>query len=185
MNTGLISLRYVRALYDYAKAENAEQVVYNISKDLIRVFSENGHIKFILSHPLMRKNEKKILLYQILEKYDCPVFVKFIDLVLRHNREDFLQLFLLRYIDYYQELHHILSGKLVTSVEIDDATEKKLLKIFDIHEHATLEIEKIIDSEMLGGFLLEVHQLRWDATVASQLKKIKSEFKEYNSRSLS
>lgn len=185
MNTGLISLRYARALYDYAKQENVEKTVYSLSKDLIRVFSENVNMNLILAHPLMSKSEKRTLLVSVVEKYDCPVFVKFIDIVLNNNRENRLQLFLLKFVDYYQELNHIYSGKLVTSIKIDDDTEKKLFEFFDLQDHTTLEIKKIVDPEILGGFLLEVHQLRWDATVATQLKKIKSEFNDYNSRSLS
>lgn len=185
MNQGLISLRYARALYDYAKQEKAEEAVYSLSKDLIRLFSENENLKMILAHPLMKKSDKRALLLNIVKKHDCPVFVKFIDIVLQNNRENRLQLFLLKYLEYYRELHHIYSGKLITSIELDDDAEEKLFKIFDLQDHITLEVEKIVDPEILGGFMLEVHQLRWDATVASHLKIIKSEFKELNSRSLS
>ena len=185
MNQGLISMRYTRALYDFAKQEQAEETVYRLSKDLIRMFSESDKLKSLLAHPLMAKSEKKTLLLNILNNYDCPVFVKFIDLVLNNNRENQLQLFLLKFIDYYRELKHIYAGKLITSTELSEDVEKRLFKVFDLQDHITLEIEKIVDPEILGGFLLEVHQLRWDATVISQLKKIKSEFKEHNSKSLS
>ncbi len=185
MNQGLISMRYARALYDFAKQEQAEETVYNLSKDLIHVFSENNEIKLLLAHPLMAKSKKRALLLSIVDKYDCPVFVKFVDLVLNNNRENHLQLFLLKFVDYYRELNHIYAGKLITSIELGAEVEKRLFKVFDIKDHITLEIEKIVDPEILGGFMLEVHQLRWDATVVSQLKKIKSEFKEQNSRSLS
>ncbi len=185
MNQGLISMRYARALYDFAKQEQVEETVYSLSKDLIRVFSENENMKLILAHPLMAKSKKRALLLSIVDKYNCPVFVKFIDLVLNNNREDHLQLFLLKFVDYYRELNHIYAGKLVTTIKLDDETEKRLFKVFDLQDHITLEIEKIVDPEILGGFMLEVHQLRWDASVASQLKKIKSEFKEHNSKSLS
>lgn len=185
MNQGLISMRYARALYDSAKQEQAEETVYSLSKDLIRVFSENDKMKMLLAHPLMAKSEKKALLLSILDKYDCPIFVKFIDLVLSNNRENRLQLILLKFVDYYRDLNHIYAGKLITSIELNKDVETRLFKVFDLQDHITLEIEKIVDPEILGGFLLEVHQLRWDATVISQLKKIKSEFKEYNSKSLS
>ena len=114
MNQGLISLRYARALYDYAKQEHAEEAVYALSQDLIRVFSENENLKMILAHPLMKKSEKKALLLNVVEKYNCPVFVKFIDIVLNNNREGRLQLFLLKYVDHYQELNNIYSGNYIT-----------------------------------------------------------------------
>ena len=70
---------YARGLYDSAKQEEAEETVYSLTKDLIRVFSENDKMKMLLAHPLMAKSEKKALLLSILDKYDCPIFVKFID----------------------------------------------------------------------------------------------------------
>ena len=62
MNQGLISMRYTRALYDFAKQEQAEETVYRLSKDLIRMFSESDKLKSLLAHPLMAKSEKKTLL---------------------------------------------------------------------------------------------------------------------------
>jgi len=46
----------------------------------------------------------------------------------------------------------------------------------------TLELEKVIDPAIMGGFILEVEDVRWDASILGQLTRIRNEFIERNRR---
>jgi F-type H+-transporting ATPase subunit delta len=43
-------------------------------------------------------------------------------------------------------------------------------------------MEKRIDPELIGGFVLELDNLRWDASLSGELKKISGKLTELNRR---
>ena len=45
-----------------------------------------------------------------------------------------------------------------------------------------LELEKIVDPSILGGFILELDFIRWDASLIRQLNSIKQQYIERNRR---
>jgi len=46
----------------------------------------------------------------------------------------------------------------------------------------TIEMEKVIDPEIIGGFMFEVDFVRWDASISGQLRRIKKEYIEKNNK---
>jgi F-type H+-transporting ATPase subunit delta len=67
---------------------------------------------------------------------------------------------------------------LTTAIEIDATIEDHLMAMIEKQTHGTLELEKNVDSEILGGFMIEVDNLRWDATLKNELRSIKNKLIE-------
>jgi F-type H+-transporting ATPase subunit delta len=110
------------------------------------------------------------------------VFIKFIDLLLTNDREDCLQSIMLQYQELYRRSKNILHGKLITAVEIDDITRDTLIKSIETKVKGTLEVEKIVDPSILGGFILELDFVQWNASLSRQLNDIKKQYIERNRR---
>ena len=91
---------------------------------------------------------------------------------------------MLKYIDLYRKQKNIHSGKLTTATNVESVTEKRLISMIEKQTGGTVEIEKIIDPSILGGFLFEVDFVRMDASLAGQLQRIKNEYLEKNQRSM-
>lgn len=86
------------------------------------------------------------------------------------------------YIDLYREDKNILIGKLMTAVpspKLEDYLKKSLSKS---NNNATIELDTKVDSELIGGYIVEVAGYRMDASVANQLKRVKQQFIAKNRR---
>ena len=103
-------------------------------------------------------------------------------MLLLNNREDCLQSIMLEYQEQYRKSKNILRGKLITAVEIDKPTTQSLIASIEGKVKGNLELEKIIDPKILGGFILEVDFYRWDASLMGQLNRIKKQYIERNRR---
>ena len=67
--------------------------------------------------------------------------------------------------------------------ELKDAeTEKRILEMIRRKTASSVEMEKRIDPELIGGFVLELDNLRWDASLSGELKKISGKLTELNRR---
>lgn len=184
MNTGLISTRYARALYDSAKKQNAEDIVYEILRDAVKKLQKSDQLEKILHQPLLSKRQKRVYFDSALRLQPVLVLNKFIDIVFKNGREALLTFIFLKYFDIYREEKNILSGKLITASEVASKTEKKLIGFLESVTNGTLEMERQINPSIIGGFILEVNHQRWDASVSGQLKMLRNKFTEQNSKTI-
>lgn len=182
MNTGLISVRYATALLEFAKETNSVEAVYGEVKLLTLMFSKMGELRLVLENPVMPVAEKRKLILNAAGGKTSKTFEEFTELLLNNKREVQVQNIMLKFIDLYRAQKNIRYGKLTTALDVDAATEKRLISLVTDQVGGTLELEKVVDPEILGGFKLEVDNVRWDASISSQLKRIKNEYIERNRR---
>jgi len=184
MNTGLIPVRYATALLEFASVSNEQDRVYTEVKAIAQSFFQFSELRTVLDNPVLAKVEKRKIVIMAAGGKVCKPFEKFLDLLLENNREVHLQSIALKFIDLYRKQKNIHYGKLTTAATVDPATEKKLMKLVESHTGGTIEMEKIIDSNILGGFMFEVDFVRWDASVSGQLCRIRKEYIEKNKKTV-
>lgn len=182
MNIGLISVRYARALLKFAENNNVETEIYEQAKFLQNIFANTKALHTALDNPLIPKAKKRQFIITASGEGISDVFIKFIDLLLENNRQDCLQSIMIQYQELYNESKNILRGKLITAVEIDDTTMSHLKNSVEHKVEGELELEKIVDPSILGGFILELDFIRWDASLIRQLNSIKQQYIERNRR---
>jgi F-type H+-transporting ATPase subunit delta len=182
MNTGLIPVRYATALLDFASISDLQDRVYTEAKAVTKSYFQFSELRTVLDNPVLAKVEKRKIIILAAGGDICKPFEKFIDLLLENNREKHLLSIALKYIDLFRKQKNIHYGKLTTASSINAATEKKLMAMVENTTGGTIEMEKIIDPEILGGFLFEVDFVRWDASISGQLRRIKKEYIEKNNK---
>ncbi len=179
MNTGMIPVRYATALLSFASENKQEDIVYEKAKTLVRNFAEQPRVRAAIENPVLSYRIKKKLMLAAAGTTTDTVFDTFIDLLHKNNREAFLQVIMLKYIDLYRIKNDIYAGKLITASKIDALTEKKMTSIIESQKTGKLEMQKSVDPDLIGGFILEVDNTRWDASVKRQLQTIKNELAIY------
>ena len=120
MDIGIVSMRYAKALIEYAKGTGAEDRVYHELRMLERSFRKHPDLREALDNPILRTKEKFALICTaaVGNGEVSREFSRFIALVLRNRREYYLQYICLTYLDLYRKLKHIGVGKLITSVPV-------------------------------------------------------------------
>lgn len=180
MNTGLIGARYATALLEFAKQSNSGEQIYAEAKKVSASFFQLSQLKPVLENPVMPKAEKKKLILMAAGGNVSSTFDRFVDLLLENDREYHLQIIVLKFIDLYRAENDIHYGKLTTATAVNELTEKRMIAMVSKETGGTLEIEKIINPTILGGFTFEVDFKRWDASVSGQLNTIRKEYTEKN-----
>ena len=176
MNEGLVSQRYATALYDFASNNNDETTVYDEAKLLAAQFSSQPELRVALASPAISKADKQKLIITAAGGSVSDTFRKFISLVLANEREKKLQYIALKYIELYRENKNIYAGKITLAGKIDKTIEDRLISVIAKYTGRTLELEKQIVPEIIGGFILEVDNYRWDGSIRQRLEKIRREF---------
>lgn len=184
MDSGALSMRYAKALFRFAVERKKEELVYKeallISKNLLH----NEDLKRALVSPILLKEEKRRLMVMatVGEGEISFEFSRFIDLILEQRRESYLLFIVLMYIDLYRKANHIGTARLITAVPVDKEVAARVKSTSSSKLHAKMELETVVDPKIEGGFIFDINGYRLDASVATQLKRVKKQFIDKNKR---
>jgi F-type H+-transporting ATPase subunit delta len=78
----------------------------------------------------------------------------------------------LKYMDFYYESKNLAIVRLTTAFPLERDLENKLILSIKNLIHKDLMVEKKVEPNIIGGFILEIGDLRWDGSISRQLKKI-------------
>ena len=105
MDIGIVSMRYAKALMEYAKSMGAEDTLYKEFCMLDRSFRKHPDLRMALENPILTIREKLTLICTAAVG-DAPAgreFARFMTLVLKNRRENFLQYICLSFLDFVPE----------------------------------------------------------------------------------
>ncbi len=184
MDIGIVSMRYAKALIEYGKDTNTAAVLYEEMSMLSRNLNVFPELRSTLDNPILSIRDKFSLICTaaVGSLNVSREFSRFITLVLRNHRENFLQFICISFLGMYRQMEHIGVGKLITAVPVDQETGERIRRSAGVVLHVKMELETEVDPAIDGGFIFDYDDYRLDASVATQLKRVKQQFIEKNRR---
>ena len=181
---GIISMRYAKALMGFAKDKGTEDVLYRQCKALSETFSKCPDFRAALENPVLPTDEKYSLVCAAAVgngKVDAT-FADFIKLVLRNRREKLLQYMCLSFMDLYRQSKRIGVARLITAVPVSQKVADRIRNSASSMLHARMELQTEVNPALEGGFIFDINDYRLDASIATQLKRVKQQFIDKNRR---
>jgi len=162
-------------LYNYAFERGSDKEIYRQALLLSQILTDNKSIKSVLANPVADKKVKQEILFSLSKQKIHSDLEKFILFLFDKKREIFINEIFHRYIELYREKNNIHFGKLITASVINKDTEEEIVSVMSKKINGQLEIESHTDQKLTGGFILEVDNIRCDASVKGKLQRVKKE----------
>ena len=171
MNVGTISMRYARALLLYATEQGVEDVIYKNMSQLVHTLDYVRELPVLLHAPVLTAEERVKIICEAVDGDE--VFEQFARLVVKEGREEFLFFIAHSYMTLYRRAKGILSVAFTTAKPVSDA-------LIAQSSGAKVEMNNIVDSSIIDGFIYEANSIRVDASVRGELHKIRKRLVEQN-----
>jgi len=179
MDIGVISVRYARALLKSATDAKLEDAVYQHMQLLAKSYIEVPQLRQTIDNPMLSKEKKEMLLLTAMGGKGASALTKaFIALVLKEDRENMVQFMANSYVTLYRKQKNVIRGKLTTAVAVAPETEQKMRQMVERRTQGFVEFETEVDTDIVGGFVLEYDTYRMDASVQSKLRDILNTLKK-------
>ena len=172
MRVSLLAKRYAAALFDLALEKKIQDKVLDDMNLISEVLSENKELKHILSNPVINSSKKVKLLVAVFEKHVTKLTLEFFKLLIKKNRESYLDGITAAYLEIYREHYGILPLTLVTAYKTTKATKDTIVKKVKEATQKNIELEEIIDDDIIGGFIINYDDYQYDASIKTQLNKL-------------
>ncbi|MFN2260562.1 MAG: ATP synthase F1 subunit delta [Psychroflexus sp.] len=164
--------RYAKATIELAIEAKTDKALYEDFISINATIQNNKSLKLMLSSPLIELSKKSAVLKEIF-KDSNDLILKLIDALAENNRIEILQMICEEYVNHYKTLNNIQNAQVVTAVPMNKVIETKVQnKIKEITGY-TATLENQVDEKILGGFILKLNDLQFDASVSRSLSNFK------------
>lgn len=186
MNEGLIPKRYAKALHKFACEKGADLGLYRLMGNLGRSFADNPTLDSIVANPFVGDEEKIGLLMTAAAVSVTPgkedtrdekaesAYADFLKLLRQNRRLPIAKAIARAYCDIFRKENKIYRVTVVSAKPLDDPEQRRLMKLIESHlRGGKMEYAFSTDSELIGGFTVDIDNERLDASVKNELKQLR------------
>jgi ATP synthase, F1 delta subunit len=174
MDAGIISHRYAKAFYLFAVQRNEEDRLREELKILSEHFPSIPLLQKTLDDPTVAAAVKIDLLTTAAGKDISDTCRKVIHLLVKNKREHYIRPVALMYENVYKKAKGMVVMKLVTTEPVSSDVKNKLVDLIR-KDHNQVEFATETDTDLIGGFILEIEDLRLDTSVRNMLNQLRLE----------
>jgi F-type H+-transporting ATPase subunit delta len=169
------SNRYAKALFEKAiEKSSIDQVLVDLKLILNSINEEAGLVKLI-KNPTITKNIKTTIFEKAFESKINRITMDFLSLVIAKSRESFLSDIIKKYIHLYNRHNNISVAQIISAQPLSEVL-KEIIKQ-KINTGDSVQLDEKIDKSLLGGFIIKIGDLRYDASVRKKISNAKRAFK--------
>ena len=176
MNGSRAAIRYAKAILSFALEQQKEVEVNNDMLLVANTIQDSKELQLLLNSPVLKTELKKSALKEIFADKTSALTIGLINLLIDNKRLPILDEVAKKYNVIYDSLKGIEVAKVTTAIPLTEELNQQVLqKVIEITgKQAT--IESIINPDIIGGFILRVGDIQYDASVSNKLQVLKRQF---------
>ena len=174
------ALRYAKAMLSYAQESKAAEAVANDMYSLISLLQENNEVQTMLENPILPVAEKEAVLKELFSQASPETF-KLFSLLAAKNRLAILAVIGEQYVRLYAQTQGKVTAIVTSAIGLTPSLKQAVLEKAKGLTKKNVQLEDKIDPGIIGGFILKIGDLQYDASVSHQLKSIKETLINTNS----
>ena len=176
MSNNRAALRYAKALLSLSNDKNIADKTYSDMQLIAATIEGSNELQMVLESTIVKSEVKKNALLAIFENNISAISIKLIDLLIENKRLADFGSVASQYISLFDSLSGKQNAVVTTAIPLTDAIKKQVLaKVKELTgKEAILENE--INPDILGGFILRVGDVQYDASIANKLTVLKRQF---------
>lgn len=176
MSGSRAAIRYARAILLETADATSAKVVLDDMETVHATIKASKELQVLLNSPVINANDKKEALLTIFEN-QSDITKSLIKVLVENQRTGLLTEVSKKYIELYNESQGVKVAQVTTAVDLSNELEEKVLaKVKELTGSSKVSLEHKIDESIIGGFILRIGDLQYNASIANKLATIKREF---------
>lgn len=177
MQNPRLASRYAKSLLDLAVQQNNVDSTLNDIKLLDALSTQSRDFSNMLKSPIIRADKKLEILNVVIGDRLSPLTKAFVKLLVQKGRESHVPEIAESFIGQYKEMKRIKTVKLTTATPINDNVKSAILnKVKTSLPDNDIELKESVDESLIGGFVLEMDDKLFDASIRRDLNDVKAQF---------
>jgi len=184
MKSSRAAIRYAKALILESVEKDSLEEMNSDMHIILNTFEENQNLRSLVESRVV-KNSLKLSTLSLIFKNLNSLAIKFINVLSENNRIDLLEIISLKFTDLYKQQKGIQSALVITAVPLNEEMKSEVLSVISKLTNKQTTLSNKVDSSLIGGFILRVGDIEYNASFRNKLKTIKQEFTKNTNLSIS
>lgn len=164
---------YAEALMSLAQEKKITEEFGENIRSLLSVLNESKEFQAFLGSPLVKPEEKKAVLRQVVGEQINHLLLNFLLLLVDRRRIVFIEGICRKYLELLRKLNNTVLAEVTSAVRLYEGEAERLVeKIKQLTGATAVEIETKIDPDIIGGVIIKVGSEVYDASLRGQLRRI-------------
>ncbi len=178
MQSVKVPKRYAKALLSFAIEKKQEDVLCEEMQSLVNVIHENTELRSLLRSPVVKSELKKNILEAIFSE-KSEVLGRFFGMLAQNKRMSSTYAIAKEFILQYNQYKDNETAVVITAQPISDSLKNKFLaKVEQLTGKTNISLKNKIDENIIGGFILRIGDLQYNASFSNKLNIIRNNFQE-------
>jgi F-type H+-transporting ATPase subunit delta len=174
MKSAKSASRYAKALLELAVEQQKVDAIESNMQRILTAAKETNEFQVFLNSPIINIDKKIDVLNKLFGEFE-PLTLSFIALITKNGRERFITEIANSYISQVKEYKGIVPIIITSARQLDATTRASIVARISATVQGTLEITEVVDETLVGGFIVRMGDKQFDASVATQLLRMKQE----------
>lgn len=170
------ALRYAKAILNLAKESGNETLVNDNMKLVVETIAQSDDLDTMLKSPVIKAADKRKVLTALFGEKVDNIIKGLFNLLEENKRMIMLESIARQYAIIYDYHKSLQVAKVTTAVALTSDLEDKIQAKIVALTGNKASIENIVNPEILGGFILRVGDVQYDASISNQFKELRREF---------
>ena len=177
MSATRIAGRYAKSLIDLACEQGQLDAVY-ADMGMFAEVAKNRDFILLLRSPIILADKKQNVFNAVFGGKVTDLTMAFIKILLTKGRERYLSDIATEVIAQYKQINEVSLVRLTTAQPLDEKNLQaiKARLVADNALFNTVELQTAVDSDIIGGFILDFDNKRYDASLAYRLAELRKGF---------
>ena len=168
------AIRYAKAILELSSETNAVDQVASDMERIVEAGNDTGDFQVFLNSPVI-KTDKKISILKVLFPEFTELTTSFIELITKNKREYLLTEIASAFVSLLKKQNGIVPISVTSAVKLEKQTLNQILEKLKSHVDGEFEVTEEVDPALIGGFVVRMEDKQIDASIASQLNRMKIE----------
>lgn len=173
MDVSAIRVRYAKAFFSLANEKNMIETLKTDIEMVLDVCNNSSDFVLLLKSPVVSISKKAELISKIFKSEIDELTLNFLLLITKNKREAYIPGICRNFLELIRKSQNIKSAVLITATEINKLTIGKIKALIEKELDAQVEMNFEIEPKIIGGIILRIDDKQYDASVTTQLRKIK------------
>jgi F-type H+-transporting ATPase subunit delta len=172
-----VAYRYAQSLLDLALEKDRLKEVHADMELLGGTCAASDDLRVLLKSPVVRADAKRKVLDKLFGAQLGKVTGTFVTVLVRKGREALLPDICAAFRELYRKHEHIVVCQVTTAVALTDEERRQVIALTGKRfPGMTVQLQERVDPAILGGGIIQVGDLMWDASVKNKLNVIRRAF---------
>lgn len=174
-----LASRYAKSLLDLAVEKNSLEDTLADIKYMESLCRNSKEFTNMLRSPVINASKKQEIISAVIGDSLKQLAQAFIKLLVNKGREEHLPEIASAFIAQYKEMKNIKPVTLTTAGPISNELKQAILKKVDASlPGAQIELTEKVNEDLIGGFVLQLEDKLFDASIRRDLNDVKTQFKK-------